>query len=118
MWNHRFDPQGDAPRLRLPGRIERARARSMHDINVRADRLRKGGQMMHPFGFDVGRPRGLMPLGPRLPFGEQLLLPPGHELRILTMGRHDHAQSPGQVERLIELTVVDAKRALDRPERL
>src|ERR1043166_6205595 len=90
----------------------------MNDIDVRAGHLSKRCQMMNAFRLNARWPRGLVPFGARFAFAQEALLVLCDQLRILTVSCDDDTEIAGQLQRLIQFAVVDAKCALVREKTL
>ena len=69
----------------------------MHHINVGSRHLGKSHQVVYPLGLDQRRAAFVVVFRAGLAGGEELLLKDSDQLRILAMGRGDHAQLPAQL---------------------
>ena len=87
-------------------------ATEVDDIDVGVEQLREGHQVMDAFGLDDGRPAVVMPFGPGLALGQQLVLQLQDQVRVLAMRGRDDPELPGQPQSPVKLLVGEAERAL------
>ena len=98
--------------------LQRLFATGVHDVAMRIVRFRERHQVVDAFGLNPRRAAPVMPLGAGLAFGEQLLLRLQHEVGVLAMRGGDDAEFLGEPQRVVELLVSDAERALVSEENL
>ncbi len=118
MRQHRFDVQADAAQAGFRRGTQRGGAGEMHDIARRAGLLHERRKAAGAFGLDRLRPARLVPLRPGLACGQKPLLQLAHQFGILAMRGGDDAQLGGQIERVEQLFVRDAKKILVGEENL
>ena len=92
--------------------VERLLAAQVDDVGRGAGELGEGHQVMHALGFHRGWPALVMLTGVGLAGGEQFLAALGDQRFIFTVGGDNDAKFLGQLERAIELGIVDPERTL------
>src|SRR5690554_2086523 len=110
--HHDLDAEVHAAELGGQRRLQRRLAAEVHHVALGAGELHERGEVvgavrLHPLGAT-----GLVPLRADLAFRQQARLQLRHDLVVLAVGSHHHAQLPRQPERLEQLLVVHAEEAL------
>src|ERR1700688_4169914 len=109
MRKNRLDAQSNAALLGSQGSIESSCAGKVHHVAGGTGIFKKSCKSPCSFGFNRLRTAGLVPLGTRLAFSDQLRLKPRDQLSVLAVRRDDHAELLGQRQCLVHFSVIDAK---------
>ena len=99
-------------------RRQRRLARKMHYVPGSAGVFEKRCESPGPLRFHRFRAARLMPFWPGLSLGQQFFLQPVHQFGILAVRRHNHTQPLRQLQRLVHLPIIHAKKILVRKENL
>ncbi len=107
--DQRLDRNADAALAGSDRGAQRFFAREMDDVGRGTGELGERHQVMHALGFDRGRAALMVLAGISLAGSEQLLAAFGDERFVLAVGGDDDAELLRELERAIELGVVDAE---------
>src|ERR1700674_2310642 len=109
MWKDRFDAKVHAAFLGSKSGIESSFTRQVNDVAGGTGIFKKSCKPPSAFGFNGLGAAGLVPLRAGLAFGDELRLKPRDKLSVFAVRSDDHAELPGEHQRLIHFAVIDAK---------
>ena len=110
--DERLDADAHAALAGGDGLVERFLAAQVDDVGRGAGQLGKRHQVVHALGLDGGRAALVVLAGVGLAGGEQFLAALGDQRLVFAVRGDDHAEFLRELERAVELGVVDAERAL------